>query len=91
MNEMAICLILLATNLSPDVRQSSNPMEAAPLVILYVCRALVIASKYSLLPESFVSDRGGKLYRRIVATDMTRTLVAQGGTTRRTPDHPDFN
>ena len=90
MNEMAICLILLATNLSPDVRQYVEPMEAAPLVILYVCRALVIASKYSLLPESFVSDRGGKLYRRIVATDMTRTLVAAGWNDPKNADHPDF-
>lgn len=89
-NELAICLILLATNLSPDVRRYVEPMEAAPVVILYMCRALVIASKYSLLPDSFVSDRGGKMYRRIVATDMTRTLVAAGWNDPKNAGHADF-
>ena len=63
-NEIALFTSFLATIYVPEVRKYIEPMEWAPVIILYVCRALVISSKYSLLPVLGLGPGRGRCTRR---------------------------
>ena len=89
-NEIALFTSFLATIYVPEVRKYIEPMEWAPVIILYVCRALVISSKYSLLPESWVSDRGGKMYAPLTGDEFGRTLVGVAWSDPKAETHTDF-
>ena len=59
------------------------------MIILYVCRA-GHRSKYSLLPESWVSDRGGKMYAPLTGDEFGRTLVGVAWSDPKAETHGTF-
>lgn len=89
-NEVSLFTCFLASIYSPEVRKYIEPMEWATVIILFVCRALVISSKYSLLPESWVSDRGGKMYSPLTGEEFGRTLVGIAWSDPKAETHTDF-
>jgi hypothetical protein len=89
-NETSMWLAFFATMYVDDVRTYIEPGEFAVVMILHTCRALVIASKYSLLPESFTSDDGGKMYTAMTIEDFGRTIVGIAWNSPKDDGHSDF-
>ena len=89
-NEVGFWTSFLASIYVPEVREYIEPLEWAPVMILYICRALVISSKYSLLPESWVSDQGGKMYTPTTVDEFGRTLVGVAWSDPKAETHTDF-
>ena len=81
---------ICAVALSAEVREYIEPLELVPMLVLQCGRMLCISCKYALLPESYVNDRFGKMYRPMKVTDMGRTLVAGGWNKAKDEEHFDM-
>ena len=75
---------------SPEVSAFLAPQELATCVIIYFCRVFVISCKYSLLPESYVSDARGIMYRKIRGEDASRHIVGVAWNDPKHPNHFDL-
>ena len=81
---------IFAVALNADVREYIEPLELLPMIILQLGRVFCLACKYALLPESYVNDRYGKIYRQMKIADMQRTLVGGGWNKSKEDAHFDM-